>query len=519
MSRYRYYRVFIRKKKNKSGKISIQIIDKSGGKYKVVKTLGCSSEKHKLTQLIKEAQIEIERIRGQIDINFHAIQEKDLIETFYRGIKDFRLVGPDMLLSRLFDEIGFSRLGDKLFKQLVLSRLEYPVSKLKTVDYLHTMKGIDIDITRIYRYMDKLHRDHIEQVKQIGYQHAVTVCPSEKSIVFYDVTTLYFEAEDEDDLRKTGFSKEGKHQHPQILLGLLINSDGFPLTYEIFEGNKFEGHTMLPILEAFKQKYGLNQLVVVADSGLLSNKNISELEEKNYKYIVGARIKNSTEKIKAKLLALNLTDGQCVLMSIDDRRKLVISYSTKRAKKDEHNKKRGLNRLEKAVGSGRLNKKHIINRGYNKYLKLVGQTDICIDYDKFNADAKWDGLKGYLTNTSLPKDEVIAQYQKLWLIEKAFRISKTDLRIRPIFHYVQRRIESHICISFAALVIYKELERQLRLLKSSFSPEKAIDIVKTIYALRIISPLTNKEYCRLIVQNKYQMELLRIFNISLDKVF
>lgn len=510
--------MYIREKKNKSGKVSVQIIDKSDGKYKVVKTVGCSTERQKITQLIQEANLEIERIKGQLKINFHTIQEEDLVETFYRGIKDFRLVGPDILLSRLFDEVGFTQLKDKLFKQLVISRLENPVSKLKTVDYLHMTRAIDIDVAKIYRYMDKLHRDYIEQVKQIGYHHAIKVCTLATSLVFYDVTTVYFEAEDEDNLRKMGFSKEGKHQHPQILLGLLINSEGFPLTYEIFEGNKFEGHTMLPILETFKHKYELNQLIVVADSGLLSNKNISELEKKNYEYIVGARIKNSTEEIKARLLSLNLTDGQCVLIPIGERQKLVVSYSTHRAKKDEHNRRRGLKRLEKAVGSGKLNKKHIINRGYNKYLKLVGQTDICIDYEKFNADAKWDGLKGYLTNTTLRKDEVIAQYQKLWLIEKAFRISKTDLRIRPIFHYLKRRIESHICISFAALVIYKELERQLRVLKSSFSPEKAINIIKTIYALRIISPLTNKEYNRLIIQNENQKELLRLFDITLDEV-
>lgn len=506
--------MFIREKKNKSGKVSIQIISKSSGKYKVIKTIGSSANKQVIARLHKEAEAEMKKISGQLEIEFHNTKEKELLETFYRGIRDFKLVGPDLILSKLFDEIGFTKLGDELFKHLVISRLEYPVSKLRTVDYLHTMKGIDFDITKVYRYMDKLHRDYIELVKLIGYQHALKISSSAASVVFYDVTTLYFESEHEDDLRRTGFSKDGKHQHPQILLGLLINSSGFPLSYEIFEGNKFEGHTMLPVLEAFKKRYGLKDLVVVADSGLLSNKNITELEQNGYEYIVGARIKNESDHLKAKILSLSLIDGQCSLLLVENGRKLVISYSSKRAKKDEFNRKRGLKKLEKTVATKKLSKKHIVNRGYNKYLKIVGEATIGIDYDKFNEDAKWDGLKGYITNTTLAQDEVIAQYKNLWLIEKAFRISKTDLRIRPVFHHLRRRIESHICISFAALVVYKELERQLQALKSTLSPEKAIEILKTIYALRIVSPLTGEEYCRLINRNEHQVELLKLFDID-----
>ena len=144
--------------------------------------------------------------------------------------------------------------------------------------------------------------------------------------------------------------------------------------------------------------------------------------------------------------------------------------------------------LEKKVKTGILSKNHINNKGYNKYLKLEGKATINIDYQKYNDDAKWDGLKGYITNTTLSKEVIIEKYSQLWLIEKAFRISKSDLQIRPVYHHLKKRIEAHICIAFAACKIYKELERQLKQRNSPWSPEKAIDIVKTIY--RVYLPIS-----------------------------
>jgi len=117
-------------------------------------------------------------------------------------------------------------------------------------------------------------------------------------LVFYDVTTIYFETNHEDELRKTGFSKEGKHQNPQVVLRLLVSKNGYPLAYDVFEGNNFLGKTMLPIINAIKNKYDLNQLIIVADSGLLSNPNIEELRAENYEFILGARIKNESKSIK-----------------------------------------------------------------------------------------------------------------------------------------------------------------------------------------------------------------------------
>lgn len=506
--------MFVRKKKNKSGLISIQIIDKSSGKYKVIKTIGSSKNSKIVEQLFEQAHQDKEAIQGKQQFNFEINKEKDLVDTFFNAIEDFKLLGPELLLGKIFDEIGFNSLDDEMFRYLVITRLVYPVSKLKTVDYLYKHKGISIDIDKVYRYLDKLHQHQMVLVQEISYRHAVNVLQAKVSIVFYDVTTLYFEAEDEDDLRKSGFSKDGKHQQPQIVLGLLVNATGFPLAYRIFEGNKFEGHTMLPVVETFKEKYKLQQLVIVADTGLMSNQNIKELCEKEYEFIVGARIKNESEVLKSQILSLKLRDGESAILQKHEGQKMIIGYSAQRAKKNSYNRKRGLEKLEKSLLTGKLTKKHITNRGYNKYLKLDGEVTIAIDYGKYKDDAKWDGLKGYLTNTNLSKEEVIAQYKQLWHIEKTFRISKTDLRIRPIFHYLKHRIEAHVCISFAACVLYKELERQLKEKKSELSPEKAIDILKTIYALTIKTPYSKSSYTRLLIKNEEQVQLLELFEVD-----
>lgn len=201
------------------------------------------------------------------------------------------MLGPEIILGKLFNEIGFNCIKDELFRHLVIARLVYPVSKLKTIDYLQKYKGITIQANDIYRYLDKLHSTQIKQVQEISFNHTLQLLNNVLSVVFYDVTTIYFESSDEDDLRKAGFSKDGKHNQPQILLGLLVSENGYPLDYEIFEGNTFEGHTMIPVIEAFKTKYKMQQLIVVADAGLMSNKNINELINQQYHFIIGARIK------------------------------------------------------------------------------------------------------------------------------------------------------------------------------------------------------------------------------------
>ncbi len=181
---------------------------------------------------------------------------------------------------------------------------------------------------------------------------------------FYDVTTLCFEIDQEDKLRKNGLYKNGKHQNPQIVLGLLVSKDAYLLAYEIFAGNQFEGHTMLPIIYTFKQKYNLDKIIVVADSGLMSKSNIDLLVDNNYEFIIGARIKNESNEIKEQILNLELTDAKTAIVK-NDNLNLIVSHSDKQASKDKHIREKGLKRLEKKVKTGKLSKNHINNRGYN----------------------------------------------------------------------------------------------------------------------------------------------------------
>jgi transposase len=501
--------MFIRKKKNKSGLVSVQVIDKSSGKYKVVKTIGSSFNARELEQFYQEALAWMRNHAGALELDFQ--NEEQVFEQFANGIRSINVVGPELLLGSIFNEIGFNEIGDFIFRQLVIARLCFPVSKLKTTDYLEKYNSISLDIDNVYRYLDKLYNTQREQVQKISYAHTIKILNNKISIVFYDVTTLYFEAEQEDELRKTGFSKDGKHQHPQIVLGLLVSIGGYPLVYDIFEGNKFEGHTMLPVIEGFKSKYKLDKLVVVADSGLMSAANIDELQSKGYEYILGARIKNEKQHIQEKILALALKNGESSIVHKDKNSKIIISYSDKRAAKDKHNRQRGLQKLEKQIRSGKLTKANINNRGYNKYLKLEGKVEISIDKTKIEDAGRWDGLKGYITNTDLNKDEIIENYGYLWKIEKAFRISKTDLQIRPIYHRLQRRIEAHICIAFVAYKIYKELERQLKEKQSELSPEKAIQIAKTIYAVKIMTPLNKTIITKTLILTQEQKALKDLF--------
>jgi transposase len=502
--------MYLRKKKNKSGVISVQIIDKSSGRYKVIKTIGSSSNLSEVENLVIQGKQWIKQKEGILELDFTNNEEQ--VKTFIHNIEQLNRKGIDLLLGKIYNEIGFDELNEFILKKLVLLRLSNPSSKLKTVDLLYKYYSINIDDHKVYRYLDKLYNNQKEQIQRISYNHTLKVLDGLINIVFYDVTTLYFQIDNEDQIRKRGFSKEGKHQNPQIVLGLLVSVDGYPLAFEIFEGNKFEGHTMLPVIDIFKEKYQLKQLVIVADSGLLSYQNIKELQEKNYEFILGARIKNQSKEIKDKIVALNLKNGDSEIIEKDDDLRLIISYSDKRASKDRHNRERGLKRLEKQLNKGKLTKANINNRGYNKYLIMDGDIKISINIEKFKTDAKWDGLKGYITNSNLSKDEIIENYSHLWKIEKAFRISKHDLKIRPIYHRLQRRIEAHITINFAAYKVYKELERQLKEKKSDLSPEKAIEIAKTIFAIKVRIPNTNQYFEELLLLKSEQKDLAELFD-------
>lgn len=342
--------MFIRKKKNKSGVISIQIITKINRKSKLIKTIGSSANDNEISELLVKAQNFIDTYQGQQMINFSDFKKSTV--AVLDDITAHIEVGTGLLLEPIYNDIGFNQINDFLLKELVFARLVNPVSKLKTSDYLIKHKNINIPVQQIYRYLDKLYQEQKEQIQELSYQHTLKVLGGAISVVFYDVTTLYFQIDNEDELRKRGFSKEGKHQNPQIVLGLLVSTNGYPLAYDVFEGNKFEGHTMLPLIDEFRLKYNLDKLIIVADSGLLSSQNVKELQEKGYDFILGARIKAEKQTIKDQILALTFKKSKSYIIKKETNLNLIISYSEKRARKDKHNRERGLKRLEKQLKTG-----------------------------------------------------------------------------------------------------------------------------------------------------------------------
>jgi len=482
----------------------------------VVKTIGVSSDPDTIEQLVQQAHWWIRQRQHKDQLKLFPLQTKDeqTIEGFVSQITNaqVRTVGPELIFGVLFDRLGFSEIPEVLFRHLVIARLAYPASKLKTTDYLYRYRGIIISVDAIYRFLDKLKSKYQAEVEQIAFASTQKALKGDIIVVFYDLTTLYFETEEEDDLRKVGFSKDGKFNQPQIMVGLLVGKNGYPIGYDIFEGNTFEGHTLLPILQKLEQKFHLAKPIVIADAGLLSKKNLKNLAGNGYTYIVGARIKNESEAIKQKILGLTPTETDCQAIKKGEGVSLIISYSAERARKDRYNREKGLKKLEKKVKSGRLTKEHINNRGYNKFLKLIGEIKISIDYEEYQAEAKWDGLKGYLTNTDLDASAVIENYNQLWQIEKAFRISKTDLRIRPIYHRLKGRIEAHICIAFVAYTIYKELERILIYHQLPFSPERAAELTQTMYALEYEQPGSSIKKTTLLKMDQLQQKLYDIVN-------
>lgn len=433
-------------------------------------------------------------------------RERELAETerFISNIENILVNGGRLVPNRIFDRIGFDSIDDEIFRTLVVSRLLCPSSKAATVEYLKNHFDEDVDLSKIYRYLDRLNSTQQDKVQDISVAHTTGLLGGSIGVVFYDVTTLYFEADREDDLRKTGFSKEGRHRNPQIILGLLVSLNGYPLAYCIHEDNKYEGHTMIPVIEEFVHKYGLEDFVIVADSGLMNEQNIADLELKGYKYIIGARIRTESRQVREWMLSLPKADGMMAEYYRGGCRRLLVGYTDSRAKKDRYNREKGVRRLEKAFKSGKLNKESINRRGYNKFLELKNSVDVSVNYEKISEDSAWDGLKGYMTNTDLPTYKVYEAYHNLWTVELAFRIAKSKIEVRPMFHFTRKRIEAHICICFVALKVYKELDRILKLNGIKLSVDKVLRMAKTVTTIQIKMPLNNKLLTKTMIMKRHK---------------
>lgn len=506
--------MFVRKKKNRSGTTSIVVVEKRDCIYREVKTIGTGIEASEIESLYLQGKKWISSYLGEQDIfetHDKTLEEKQVIEYLLSNVENILLNGVQLILNNVFKLTGFDQIEDTIFRQLVIARLSQPMSKSSTVEYLKSHFDEDAQLHQIYRYLDKLYNTQQEKIQQISVEHTMRILSGKIGLLFYDVTTLYFEADYGDELREHGFSKDGKHSQPQVVLGLLVSKEGYPLSYSVFNGSQYEGRTMLPVVDDFVQRFNLDDFIVVADSGLMNQRNITLLESGNYKYIIGARIKNESNDIKTWVLSLNKHDGEFYEARKGSTR-LIVGYSANRAKKDKYNREKGIKRLEKAYRSGNITKENINKRGYNKFLEISDNVKVSINKEKIEQDEKWDGLKGYLTNTKLPAQEVYEQYSGLWSVERAFRITKGTLEMRPMFHFTPKRIEAHVCICFVAYKVYKELERILKISRINMSVDKVLDIAKTITTIKINLPKSGNTMTKTMLLTHRHQSIAHLFD-------
>ena len=513
--------MFVRRKHNRSGTVSIVVVDKQRGVYREVRIVGTSSDESALAEFVRQGKLWIHQQKGLPDI-FDSDEQKKAeqatIEYFFNHIESILLNGTQLILNRVYCLTGFDKVNDKILKDLVVARICRPQSKAATVDYLKSYFDEDVDLKKIYRYMDVLQSSQQKTVQEISVEHTRKILGGRIELVFYDVTTLYFETNSGDELRKTGFSKDGKHSQPQIVLGLLVSSGGYPLAYSIHEGNKYEGHTMLPVVEEFVNKFTLKDFVVVADSGLMNKDNIAELETKGYKYILGARIKTESKGIQSWIFSLQKQNGSFYEYFKTEQTRLIVGYSDERAEKDRYNREKGVRKLEKEYKTATLTKGKVNKRGYNKFLEISDDIKVKINYDKVKEDECWDGLKGYITNTTLPAKTVYEEYSGLWQVERAFRITKGTLELRPMFHFTKERIKAHVCICFVAYKVYKELERILKIAKINMSVDKVLDIAKTITTIKVRMPQTRQTISRTMLITDRHKSISRLFDDDFWKI-
>jgi hypothetical protein len=362
----------VRKKKNKSGSISIVIVDRTNRGYKVVVSLGSSKNELEIEALYHKALSRIDELEQNLFYiskeNSKQTQIKDLLSNL--TTQDFIPIGDELIFGKLFNQLECDKVFDSvrnirkkdekifLFKSLVISRLLYPGSKLELINYLDYFKNRD-DITEdtIYRFLDALYKNDIKtNIEECIFNHTKKIMNNTITVTFYDVTTLYFESESEDDLRKIGFSKEGKLARPQVQLGLFTTLEGYPLSFEVYDGKKYEGHTLIDILQKFQTRFKLKtKPIVVADRGMLNNTNIAYLENNNYKYILAYKIKNISNDLKERIANLSFIDDGTIHTikinkeTISTKQRLILTYSSKRAKKDKRTREKALEKIEKTL--------------------------------------------------------------------------------------------------------------------------------------------------------------------------
>lgn len=462
-----------------------------------VKYIGSAKTDEELYELLETANEEISYRTGQLDLFSSSSQSLSnmLLEEFeYVGYYYTFLYNA---LSQLQNNLDFYQFKSSLINDLVTVRLLEPASKLRSVVLLEHYFGITHSRQRYYD--EALHALTLkETIEKKTVAYAEKEFGFDYSVLFYDVTTLYFETFTEDDLRKNGFSKDGKPQQPQILIGLIVSKEGFPVAYDIYNGSTFEGHTFIPTIKKFSIKNKVDKLIVVADAAMISAGNIEELKKHQLHYIVGARLGNVSSEVFDQLdKHLQRNDGATIRIETD-LGNLVCSFSMKRYKKDKYE-------MDKQIDNAKNNIASKAKPSKTKYVSIKEQTK-SLNEKLIEKNTRLLGVKGYYTDLKereLSNQSVIEHYHELYKIEQAFRIAKSDLATRPIFHFKEQPIQLHILICFMSLAMAKAIE-----IKTNISVKAFIDELKKISTARLVHTITNTEHTMTVKPSNYCNELL-----------
>lgn len=475
----------IRKVRTGSGAIAVQIIKYVNRKRVIVRHIGSVNTDDELKVMWQEAEIIREELCAQPSL-FARIEKKPILHAEHLTL---RFVTHQFAINFLRTCSQVCGLGflDLLYQDLALMRIVEPASKLRTLELMNKYFNLSYARRTLYRLLPRL-IEHKVNIEEASYQTACKHFGEAFALVLYDVTTLYFEShEPDDDLRSRGFSKDNKSQQPQIVVGLLVTPQGFPLRHEVYKGNTFEGHTMLEIVKQFQERHKDAKPIIVADAAMLSQENMESLEKEGYQYIVGARLSNTSSSFIDKITS-NLTqkDGNNIRLPYPNRSYSVIcAYSESRAKKEKRELDKQLARACELIARKELGKRA-------KFIKKSeGHKDILEINEVLKIKTeRLLGIKGYVTNIPseiLSNEQVISCYHELWHVEQAFRMSKTDLKTRPIFHYTHDAIKAHVLLCFMALMVGKFLE-----IKTNLSLRRIRDILWDVQEAHIEDELTGR---------------------------
>ena len=472
----------IRTVKTKGKSRFVQVYRYQNSKRVIIKHVGSGTSDEEILALEEMARVLISDYTRQSYL-FEETKPKEeailLSQCQYIGIYYSYLYD---VLRAVQHQIGYASKVDTLLNDLVLLRIVEPASKLRSIELMETYFGIKHRRQRYYESAPKW-LNLKESIEKQTLDFARKQYCFDFSLLFYDVTTLYFETFTEDELRKNGFSKDNKSQQPQIVVALMVTPEGFPVGYEVFSGNTFEGHTLIPVIKSFVKKHKVECFTVVADAAMISSDNVEALRAEKINYIVGARLGNVAADLLAEINArLSRIDGSIIRLRTDNGY-LICSFSQKRYNKDKYEMQK---QIEKARSL--LSQPSKIRR--IKYLK-PGDSNMLLNEKLIEKTTKLLGVKGYYTDIeeSLADNAtIISRYHDLYKIEQAFRLSKHDLQTRPIFHFKEEPIQLHILICFMALAVSKHIE-----ITAEISIRAFLTNCKKITDARLLNQITNRE--------------------------